>query len=113
MFQSDTEIERRQCERLLVRCPVKFKARSEGKVIEGSSKDFSDGGVGIFTRKRLKADTRLEMQIKLFPELKPLSIAGKVVWVDKQRPGLWRAGVSFDELAFIKVMKLLVGPKAT
>ena len=106
---SETGKERRVFERVLARCPVKFKPEKENQLNEGSAKDFSDGGVGLFTRSKLEENMYLEMWIKLSPQIKPLHINGKVIWVDKRHPDLWRAGVCFNEMAFIKVVKILLG----
>ncbi|MCQ9207836.1 MAG: PilZ domain-containing protein [Omnitrophica bacterium] len=109
MPDSEVGKERRVFERVLARCPVKVKIEEERELIEGSSKDLSDGGLGLFTHSRIGQDTHLEMWIKIAAQLKPLHIGGKVAWAQKRRPDLWRAGVCFDEMAFIKIVKILVG----
>jgi len=101
--------EQRVFERLLLRCPVDFRQAGEKEEIaEGSAKDFSDGGVGVFSHSKIDEDTHLEMWIKISSDIKSVYIKGKVVWASQRRPGLWRAGVCFDEPAFIKVVKILV-----
>ncbi|MBL7084959.1 MAG: PilZ domain-containing protein [Candidatus Omnitrophica bacterium] len=108
MLENGSGRERRVFERMLVRCPVKFKPE-EDTMFEGSAKDLSDGGLGLFAHAKLEERMHLEMWVKLSPQIKPLYIAGKVVWTEERRLSLWRAGVSFNEMAFVKVVKILVG----
>ena len=108
MLQNGTGGERRVFERVLARCPITYKTERENRLAEGSSKDLSDGGLGLFTRSKLEQNMRLEMWVKLTPEIKPLHINGKVVWTEQKRPSLWRVGICFDEMAFIKIVKTLV-----
>ena len=108
MLETRIGRERRVYERVLARCPVRFKAERENVMYEGSTKDVSDGGLGLFTRSRLKPDMHLQMWVRLSSEIKPLQIEGKVVWSEKRRPDLWRAGISFDQMAFIRIVKMLV-----
>ncbi len=108
MLQTGAERERRIFERVLARCPITYKTERENRLAEGSSKDLSDGGLGLFTRSKLEQNMHLEMRVKLTPEIKPLHINGKVVWTEQKPPSLWRAGICFDEMAFIKIVKTLV-----
>ena len=108
MLQNGTGGERRVFERVLARCPITYKTEKENILAEGSSKDLSDGGLGLFTRSKLEQNMHLEMWVKLTSEIKPLHINGKVVWTEQRRPNLWRAGVCFNEMAFIKIVRILV-----
>jgi hypothetical protein len=108
MLSGAVTTERRAYPRLLLRCPVRFKTERENTLAEGSSKDFSDGGLGLFTRSRLQADAHLEMWIKLSAQIKPLHILGRVAWAEKIGADLWRAGVCFDQKAFIKIVRVLI-----
>lgn len=108
MLEEGLGRERRVFERVLARCPVKFKTDREDALAEGSSKDLSDAGLGLFSRKRLETDMRLEMWIKVSPQIKPLHIRGRVVWSDQKHPGLWCAGICFDKMAFIRIVESVV-----
>lgn len=108
MLQAGAGRERRVFERVLARCPVTFKTERENRLAEGSSKDLSDGGLGLFSRSKLEQDMQLEMWVKVAPQIKPLHINGKVVWAEQRRANLWRAGICFDEMAFIRIVKILV-----
>lgn len=108
MLETASGKERRVFKRILARCPLRFKVGEEDTLSEGSSKDLSDGGLGLFTHSMLKQDEYLNIWIKISAQIKSVHIAGKVAWVDERRPDLWRAGVSFDEMAFIKIVKILV-----
>ena len=109
MLPSKTGIERRASKRLLLRCPIRFRTDEQIGLADGSLRDLSDSGLGLFTRARLKANMHLKIWIKLSPRLRPLPLAGKVVWSRCQRAGLWRAGVHFDEMVFAKIIQALVG----
>lgn len=111
MLESTVERERRVFERVLVRCPVRYKTDRENVLAEGSAKDLSDGGLGLFSRSKLEQYKQLEMWVKLSPQIKPLHIAGKVVWAEKRRPDLWRAGICFNHRAFIEIVKIVVSKK--
>lgn len=100
--------ERRAFERVPVRCPVRFRAAEDGTLAEGSTKDISDAGLGLFTREELRPQMHLEMWIKLRPRIGPIHITGRVVWSQQTRPDLWRAGICFEEMAFTKVVQILV-----
>lgn len=106
--EDERGIERRAYERVLARCPLKYRTAEDGALVEGSSKDISDGGLGLFTRSELAPQMHLQMWIRLSPRIKALHISGRVVWSEQRHPGLWRAGVCFEETAFTKILKILV-----
>jgi hypothetical protein len=95
MSKHQTGKERRSCERLLLRCPVKFKANNESELSNGSAKDFSDVGLGFFLRKKLEQNMPIEMWIKVSHKINPLHIGGKVIWTKQLRARLWQAGIYF------------------
>ena len=109
MLEETAEVERRDFERIATRCPIKFRAERENVLLEGTVRDICDIGAGFFTRQKLVPDLRLETWIELAMLLKPLNIRGKVIWAQRQDEGLWRAGIMFDEMAFIKIVKMLIG----
>lgn len=106
--EDEKGVERRVYERVLARCPLKYRIAEDKTLFEGSSKDISDGGIGLFTRSELAPQMYLQMWIRLSPRIKALHISGRVVWSEQSYAGLWRAGVCFDETAFAKIMKILV-----
>lgn len=108
MRETSLRTERRVFERISARCPVRFKAEKANLLAKGSSTDFSDGGIGLFTRQKLEPDIHLEMWIRLSSQIKPLHIGGRVVWAKQSRPRLWRVGICFDQVAYIKIVKMLV-----
>ncbi|NQS99626.1 MAG: PilZ domain-containing protein [Candidatus Omnitrophica bacterium] len=100
--------ERRAYERLLVRCPVRFKTKHAERLNKASAKDLSDQGLGFFTRTALLSNTDLEVWIGLFPQLKSIHVHGRMIWSKRISPTLWRGGVSFEGSAYLKVLRMMI-----
>ncbi|MFC1631356.1 PilZ domain-containing protein [Candidatus Omnitrophota bacterium] len=112
MLQSNSVTEERRAdERLLVRCPIKFRTEQDEGLREASAKDFSDRGIGFFTHSRIAPNTQLELWVNLLPEARHLHVTGRVVWTKRGLPRLWRAGVRLEERAFTKIMRMLLNRK--
>ena len=77
LSKPDISIERRQCSRVLLGCPV--MVTSPQGIMMGQIIDISLGGAFICCKKPLNVEEILELQFRISPASRTLTVKGEVV----------------------------------
>jgi len=104
--------EKRKAERILIELPLRYwvtnernKNRNTSEVVEGISKDISDGGICIRTGISAKPSFKegrdiIGMEIDLFPHFKNVKAFGKPKWwssIEEDEKVKFQIGIEFME----------------
>jgi len=100
--------ERRMFERFKVDLPVRFLCKETQKSGEGKLLDISAGGGGLLlTVTEIQIKNHLDMWIDLKDGRDPIYITGLVVWIEETKANVFRLGIKFDEIGFMKMWRIL------
>ena len=94
-------LEQRKWKRKTIKVKVKISREAkakEARLADAASRDLSGGGLGLFTKDRLKSGTNLFISMQIPSQKKPLEIEGKVMWSrssDKDKEFPYRTGIKF------------------
>jgi c-di-GMP-binding flagellar brake protein YcgR len=100
------DVDRRMFERVNMRVPVKYQLEENSTQGEASAANISAAGVGVLTDRDIKPQQRLHLWLKFPDGRQPCYTRGKVVWCSQAREYLWRIGVEFDEINFVRLSRI-------
>ena len=98
--------ERRRFVRLDTRLPVTYRVLPAPESTQSVTKDIGGSGICVFLSEPLRPGTRLQIDIELPDQERPLLFTGEVVWCEQyeiisktQRERSVEAGVKFLQIA--------------
>ncbi len=98
--------DRRMFERFTARFPVKFQDSSRDYGTDVSLRNASAQGVKITTKERLYLNDNVSLEVALSDSKSPMILKGQVVWVRKEEPDVWDAGLKFHSVDLIHISRL-------
>lgn len=98
--------DRRLFDRFTARFPVKFKDSRRDYGNDVFLRDVSANGARITTQEHLYANDNIEMLVELPDGNEPLTLKGKVVWVQGINPSIRNAGVSFEKIDLMQTQRI-------
>ena len=101
-----TQEDQRIFDRFTVRLPVKFKHSEEDFGTEVFLRDASAEGVKVTSRQRLFPNDIIFLMIKLPDAEHPLTLSGRVMWVQPKESNQWDAGLRFHKISLMSMQKL-------
>ncbi len=100
------KIEHRLFERFTARFPVKFRYARSDYGSDVFLRDACARGVRISTRERIFLNDSVSLQVKVPDGSQPLTLNGRVVWIETKSPVLWDAGVELHEINFMEMQRI-------
>jgi hypothetical protein len=100
------KIEHRLFERFSARFPVKFRHTRSEYGADVFLRDASARGVRISTRERIFLNDSVSLDVKVPDGSDPLTLNGRVVWMQTKSPTLWDAGVELHEINFMEMQRI-------
>ena len=100
------KIEHRLFDRFSARFPVKFKHTRTDYGSEVFLRDASAQGVKISTRERIFLNDSVSLEVKLPDGSEPMTLNGRVVWMQNKSPTLWDAGVELHEIDLMEMQRI-------
>ncbi len=107
MTSNPNHIEKRRYPRIGLEFQVDVEILPEHKTLSLISRDISAGGLGVsklapedmevFTEEELFPETRVIVKFLLPGCDKEIDLSGRVVWSERSKSGIWKAGIEFDE----------------
>ncbi len=104
--QPSRKIEHRLFERFSARFPVKYRHTRSEYGSDVFLRDASARGVRISTRERLFLNDSVSLEVKVPDGSEPLTLNGRVVWMQTKSPTLWDAGVELHEINLMEMQRI-------
>ena len=91
--------ERRQSERVISRCPLRYQFKGQPNFYDTVTRDISAGGLRFITNQFIPAFAELFLELSLRPAAEPLQVPAKVTWIQKvPHSDQYHVGACFSEL---------------
>ena len=97
----------RQFDRVEVRFPARLKKENLGDEQDVVIKDFSPEGAKILTIQKLSLFDRLSVSFTATKDPSHPPFQGHVVWVDREGPETWHAGIKFDQVDLLRASRIM------
>lgn len=98
--------DRRMFERFVARFPVKFQDSNRDYGTDVSLRNASAQGAKITTKERLYLNDHVSLEVELSDSKSPMILKGQVVWVRKEEPDVWDAGLKFHNVDLAHISRL-------
>lgn len=100
------QIEHRLFERFSARFPVKFQHTRSDYGTDVFLRDASARGVKISTKERVFLNDSVSLQVKLPDGSEPVTLNGRVVWLQSKSPTFWEAGVELHKINLMEMQRI-------
>lgn len=89
--------DRRRFQRFKANLPVRCLDLIDGRITQASTCDISAQGLGIVSKEGIPEAAPLRIWLHFPDQKKPLTVEGRVAWVERQFSGDWRLGVDLNK----------------
>lgn len=103
----DVAEDRRVFERFCLGFSSRLREPGSQKTTLIICQDISAQGIGIITGRALKIGDTLELWLDIPDSRQPLHFSGKVVWSKESEPGIWRAGICFEQVELMRLHRII------
>ncbi len=112
-IESKSEKERRLFERFDARFPAKLKDSREEFGEKIYLRNACAQGAQLALKDHVYVNDSLTVEVKIPQANYPVTIRGKVVWVQKDLANFWDVGVKFHQISFMQLSKLFESAQET
>ncbi len=105
-LMSPLENDNRLFERFPARFPVKYQHSPQDYGTNIFLRDASAQGAKFSTSERVYVKDSVSLLVKLPDGGSPLSLNGRVMWIEEKSPHLWDVGLKFHKDNFMQIQRM-------
>ena len=109
-MSQDIKEDQRIFQRLRSELPSRIRKENSNQERSILVKNLSAQGANILSTQEVSLKERLSLFFEYPDSVQPLEIKGEVVWVGKEDPHFWRAGIQFNKINLMRTSRILSTP---